>query len=86
MVAYDCVMITIKLKVKSKLNLRYDRRWVGQCALVSNLHLRLKTRFLLLSDSCGFVDMGPASLTRGRVCSLQLLLVLVSAVILWSES
>jgi hypothetical protein len=42
-----------------------------------------KTRFLLLSRSCEFVDVG-ASLTRGRVCHLQLLLVL--AVILGSES
>jgi hypothetical protein len=32
----------------------------GQSAsvLVSSLHLRLTTRFLLLSDSCGFVDVG----------------------------
>jgi hypothetical protein len=35
-------------------------------------------------DSCGFVDVG-RSLTRGRVCRLQLLLALASAVILWSE-
>jgi hypothetical protein len=27
-------------------------------SLVSSTHLRLTTRFLLLSDSCGFVDVG----------------------------
>jgi hypothetical protein len=35
-----------------------DRRSVGQSVLVSSTHLRLTTRFLLLSDSCGFVDVG----------------------------
>jgi hypothetical protein len=43
------------------------------------------TRFLLLSDSCGFV-CGPLSLTRGPVCRLQFLLALASTVILGSES
>jgi hypothetical protein len=36
----------------------YDRRSVGQSILVSSTHLGLTTRFLLLSDSCGFVDVG----------------------------
>jgi hypothetical protein len=44
------------------------------------------TRFLLPSDSCGFVDVGALSLTIGRVCRLNLLLGLASAVILGSES
>jgi hypothetical protein len=43
------------------------------------------TRFLLLSDSCGFVDVG-CSVTREQVCCLQLLLFLASTVILRSES
>jgi hypothetical protein len=43
------------------------------------------TRFLLLSDKCGFVFVGH-SLTRRGVCRLQLLLALVSAVILRFES
>jgi hypothetical protein len=43
---------------KSKLKLCYDRRSVGQSVLVSRNQLGLMTRFLLLSDSCGFVDMG----------------------------
>jgi hypothetical protein len=45
-----------QVRVKSKLC--YDRRSVGQCVLISSPHLRPKTRFLLLSDSCGFVDVG----------------------------
>jgi hypothetical protein len=36
----------------------YDQRSVGQSALVSRTHLGLTTRFLLLPDSCGFVDVG----------------------------
>jgi hypothetical protein len=43
------------------------------------------TRFLLLSDSCEFVDVA-LSLTRGQFYRLQLLLILASAVILGSES
>jgi hypothetical protein len=37
--------------------LYYDRQSVGQSVLVSSTHLGLTTRFLLLSDSCGFVDV-----------------------------
>jgi hypothetical protein len=36
----------------------YDRRSVGQSVLVSSTHQGLTTRFLLLSDNCGFVDVG----------------------------
>jgi hypothetical protein len=36
----------------------YDRLSVGQSVLVSSTHLGLTTRFLLLSDSCGFVNLG----------------------------
>jgi hypothetical protein len=39
-------------------SLYYDRRSVGQSVLVSSPHLGLKTRYLLLSDNCGFVDIG----------------------------
>jgi hypothetical protein len=44
------------------------------------------TRFVLLSDSCVFVDVGVPSLMREQVCSLQLLLGLASTIILGSES
>jgi hypothetical protein len=40
----------------------------------------------MLLDSCGFVDVGRSLMTRGRVCRLQLLLALASAVILGSKS
>jgi hypothetical protein len=38
--------------------LYYNRRSVGQSVLKQSTHLGLTTRFLLLSDSCGFVDVG----------------------------
>jgi hypothetical protein len=41
-----------------KLKLYYDGRSVGQSILVSSNHLGLTARFLLLSHSCGFVDVG----------------------------
>jgi hypothetical protein len=44
------------------------------------------TRYLLLFDSYGLVFCGAPSLTRGRVCLLYMLLTLVSAVFLGSES
>jgi hypothetical protein len=52
---------------------------------MSSTHLGLTTRFVLLSDSCGFVDV-ERSLTSEGFCRLQLLLILASAVILGSES
>jgi hypothetical protein len=38
--------------------LYYYRRSVCQSVFVSSTHLGLKTTFLFLSDSCGFVDVG----------------------------
>jgi hypothetical protein len=49
----------------SKSRFCYDRRSVGQSLLVSSIHLGLTTRFLFLSDRCGFVDVG-GSLWRER--------------------
>jgi hypothetical protein len=46
----------------------------------------LTSRFLLLLDSCVFFFCGALSLTRGRVCRLQLLPPLASAVIHGSEA
>jgi hypothetical protein len=43
---------------KSKSKLYYDRRSVDQSILVPSTHLGPKTRFLLLSESCGFVVVG----------------------------
>jgi hypothetical protein len=50
------------------------------------MRLGFTTRFLLLSDSCWFVEVGALSLTRGRACRLQLLLALASADIFGSDS
>jgi hypothetical protein len=46
------------------------------------LHLGPKTRFLSLSDSCGFVHVGAHSLRTRLACRLKLLLALARAVIL----
>jgi hypothetical protein len=70
---------------KSKSKLCYDRRSVGQSVLVSSTHLGPTTRFLLVRQ-LRVCWCGAPSLTRERVCRLQLLLVLASAVILGSES
>jgi hypothetical protein len=53
-----CHSLSLALSVNSKSKSCYDRRSVGQCVLVSSTHLGLKTRFLLLSDSCRFVHVG----------------------------
>jgi hypothetical protein len=58
----------------NKPELCYDRRSVSQSLLVSGTHLGPMTRFVLLCDSFGFVDM------------LQLLLVLASPFILGFDS
>jgi hypothetical protein len=50
--------------LKSKLC--YDRWSAGQSVLMSRTHLGLMTRFLLLSDSCRFVDVGRSSLRQNR--------------------
>jgi hypothetical protein len=39
-------------------DLCYDRQSIGRSVLVSSIHLGLRTRFLLLSNCCGFVYMG----------------------------
>jgi hypothetical protein len=44
--------------IRSKSKLCNDRRSVGQSVLMSSTHLGFTTRSLLLSDSCGFVDVG----------------------------
>jgi hypothetical protein len=46
------------MRPNSESELSYDRRSVGQSISVSTTHLGPKIRFLLLSDSCGFVDVG----------------------------
>jgi hypothetical protein len=71
-----CHLTACKLdQVKSKSKLCCDRRSVGQSVLVSSTRLGLRTRFLLLSDTCGFVDVGRPLWQTKRFCRLQLLLV-----------
>jgi hypothetical protein len=43
---------------KSKSKLCCDRRSAGQSLLEQSTHLGLTTRSWLLSDSCGFIDLG----------------------------
>jgi hypothetical protein len=52
---HDC------LKSESESELYYNRRSVGQSILVSSPHLGFMTRFLLLSDHCGFLIWGALS-------------------------
>jgi hypothetical protein len=42
----------------SRSKLCYEKQSVGQSISVSSTHLGFTTRFLLLSDSCGFVGVG----------------------------
>jgi hypothetical protein len=57
----------------SKLKLCYDRWSVGQSVMVSSPHLGPKTRFLLLSDSCRFVDVGHLCMhTQYKGCCLAM--------------
>jgi hypothetical protein len=70
----------------SESKLCYYQWSVGQPVLVPSPHLGPKTTFLLLSDSCGFVDVRlPLRLEDGSV-SLQFQLTLASAVFLGTKS
>jgi hypothetical protein len=44
------------------------------------------SNFIFQVNTCGYSPYVTSSLTRGWICRLQLLLVLASAVTLWSES
>jgi hypothetical protein len=70
----DWVKVTLRLTVSQSVSLGVEP------------HLGLMTRYLLLLHSYGLVFCGAPSLTRGRVCLLNMLLVLASAVFLGSES
>jgi hypothetical protein len=78
------------VSLKSKLKLYYDRRSVGQSVLVSGTHLGPLTIFFsfckIIFRQLWVCWCGTPSLTRGRVCSFQLLLGLASAVVLGSKS
>jgi hypothetical protein len=57
-VILNCLNPVINVKVKTR-KLRYDRRSVGQPVFLSNPIWGPKIKFLLLSHSCEFVDVGP---------------------------
>jgi hypothetical protein len=54
------------VKFKSNSKLCYDQWLVGQSVLVSSPHLGPKTRFLLLLDSCRFVNVQHPLLQEAR--------------------
>jgi hypothetical protein len=81
----DCLTTNPLLLLAESQSYVMTENSVSQPVLVSSTHLGPKTRFLLLSDSCGFVDVGHPILTWGQVCHLQLQLSLTCIVILGSE-
>jgi hypothetical protein len=74
-----------RMNASSKLKVCYDRRSFGQSVLVSSTHLGLTTKFLF-AIQLRVCWCGALCLMRERVCRLQLMLVLASAVILRPES
>jgi hypothetical protein len=60
MILYDFCLLRAQFCYlpKSKSKLCYDWRSAGQSVLEKSTHLGLTTRSWLLSDSCGFVDLG----------------------------
>jgi hypothetical protein len=75
----------------TKSNLCYYRRSFAQCLLVSGHHLGSVNNFSfsfmeIFFGPLRFLSYGASSLTRGRVCIVQLLLDSASAIFLESES
>jgi hypothetical protein len=65
----------------------YDWQFTANQFVLATSPLRLMTtNFIFQLNTCGYSHYVTSSLTRGWVCSLQLLLVLASAVILRSAS
>jgi hypothetical protein len=72
---------------ESESELLYDWRFTENQFILATSPFRPTTRiFIFQLNTCGYSSYVTSSPTRGRVCRLQLLLVLASAVILWSES
>jgi hypothetical protein len=75
--------------VKSKSTLSYERRSVGQCLLVTCRHLGPMANFSVLFfffRQLRFCYHGEPSMTKKRICRLQLQLGFTSAVFLGSDS
>jgi hypothetical protein len=71
--------------VESESEVLYDWRFTANQFFLAMSPLRLTGRFCFHLNTCGHCPYVTFSLTRGRVCRLQLLLVLASAFILRSE-
>jgi hypothetical protein len=84
----NCRLSTLTSNPKSKLH--YDRRSVGQSVLVTGTHQGPATNcysfFLIIFRQMRVCWLWAPSLTRGRFCSLQLLLGLSSTAFLGFES
>jgi hypothetical protein len=86
---HGCLGLTLCcwLNSESESELLYDWRFTANQFVLATNPLRLTTsNFILQLNTCGYSPYVTFCLIRGRVCSLQLLLVLASAVILRSES
>jgi hypothetical protein len=71
----------------SEAELRHDWRFTANQFVLATSPWRLTTsNFIFQLNTCGYSPYVTSSLTRGWVCRLQLLLVLVSAITLKSES
>jgi hypothetical protein len=82
---------TIRVLAKpseSESELLYDRRFTAKQFVLATSPLRLTTRifFFCQLNTCGYSSYVTSYLARGRLCRLQLLLILASAVVLGSES
>jgi hypothetical protein len=71
---------------KVKIKVYYDRRSVGQSVLVSGSQPNFLLLSVIIFRQLRVCSCGAPSLTRGRVCTFQLLLGIASAVFLGSES
>jgi hypothetical protein len=78
---------SFSLSTNTELELLYDWRFTANQFVLATSPLRLTTsNFIFQLNTCCYGPYVTPSLPRGRVCRLQLLLVLASAVILRSES
>jgi hypothetical protein len=83
---YKGSLVTWMVVSLTKSKLCYDRRWVGQSVLVSSTPSGAYDQICITVRQLWVCCCGALSLTTERVCRLQLLLVLASAVILEFES
>jgi hypothetical protein len=80
-------LYSVPSESESESELLYDWRFTANHFDLAPCPLRLTTsNFIFQMNTCGHSLHVTSSLTRGWVCSLQLLLVLASSVILRSES